>query len=621
MIKSSVELWRELSTIAEFEDVAYDEELKNTIARSLHLAPDRIANGLHEKSIPVERLLTVFLDALKPFSSMMGDLLRTYELAGAKSNNNNIKIEFDFDSVPKQYGLEAFKNYVSIVQERTDVKTKLRSPWLLLQYLGRFDHGSLNHKKNRSYPREIQKWLDAYNNDILPEHLPPFPIIRYNKGLSDILSIVEESLQRYRTEYDPSKGLYKSLRIARDKYDTNFWWAESDHWLGRFVEIFYEITSYYHNSLKGISESETAYYESILHDMNVVEIVTEKEKYDAICEILDMPFWKHRYEMYSAWVFTCIVDSFADLGISYNVVDRVLQFKFSGALLATLSVFDVQFEIWDEKRFEADNLTGKGRKKHIQPDYSIIQKGAESDVSCVLIECKQYKRPKNKNFADAINDYARACSDAKVFLVNYGCISKNLTAKIGIDVRRRYNCYGKMQPFTIQREDFIWNLREYIEAVWTEDQIKNNRELIVWEDRPEQLKVSLTWGCSPCDLDLIAMMRMPSDKEDYRIDYNNMGSESEFPYAFLDDDTRKGPGKETFLVKDIISGCYDIYVSNYSGEDEIDGEIKIRISSGQQSIIIAKKGIWKRGCLWHVGFLNSIGFINVDEWDWNKRIR
>ena len=619
MLKSSAELWRELSSVAKFEDVAYDEELKNTIARSLNLTPDRIEDELQEKSIPVERLLTVFLEALKPFSQMMGDLLRAYESAGAKSNNNNIMIEFDFDSVPKQYGLEAFRNYVSIVQERANVKTKLRSPWLLLQYLGRFDNGPLNRKKNSSYPIEIRKWLDAYNNDILPEHLPSFLKIRYNKGLSDIVSIVEESLQRYRAEYDPSKGLHKSMRIAGDKYDTKFWWAESDHWLGRFVEIFYEITSYYRNSLKGISESETAYYESILHNPDVVEVVTEKEKYDAICEILDMPFWKHRYEMYSAWVFTCIVDSVTDLGISYNVVDSVLQFKFSGALLATLSVFDVQFEIWAEKRFEADNLTGEGRKKHIQPDYSIIQRGSESDVSCVLIECKQYKRPNNKNFADAINDYAKACSDAKVFLVNYGRISKNLTARLGIDVRKRYNCYGKMQPHTIQREDFIRDLREYIEAIWTGNQIKNNREVTVWEDRPDQLKVSLSWECSPCDLDLIAIMRMPSDREDYRIDYNNMGSKSEFPYAFIDDDTRKGHGKETFLVKDIISGCYDIYVSNYSGEDEIDGEIRISISSGQQSIIVAKKGIWKKGCLWHVGFLNSIGFIKVDEWDWNKR--
>jgi hypothetical protein len=89
---STAELWKKLSDLANFEDSAYDKELKNSIAKKLNLDEKRFEEELGEKGISADRLLTAVLDALKPFSKMMGELLKTYEAAGAVSNNKNIQI-------------------------------------------------------------------------------------------------------------------------------------------------------------------------------------------------------------------------------------------------------------------------------------------------------------------------------------------------------------------------------------------------------------------------------------------------------------------------------------------------------------------------------------------------
>ena len=619
MITDSVELWRKLTTVADFKDVAYDEELKNAIASDLSINAEIIEEELRNKQISTGQLLTSVLNALMPFSQMMGELLNTYEKAGAKSNNNNIEIVFDFDTASTRYSLDSFRKKVSMINERMRVKTRLLNPWEFINHLKKYENAPTPFQRGEKvqYPPEIRKWFWEYQHDRLPEHLPSFPIthnMKLDYELNKVVDIVEDALQQYREEYIESKGLRESIRSACEKYNTDFWWAETDYWLGQFVKVYYEMVTYYQAyRTKNLTAIEV-YLKKILNDPNVVTVVTERDQYAAITDILDMPFWKYRYELYSAWVFTCIVDSVSALGIKYNVVDGILQFKFSGALLATINTPYVVFEIWAEKRFQADRLTGEGRKKHIQPDYSIIQKENGTDITSILIECKQYKKPNYKNFADAINDYSRAFPEAKVYLVNYGRITKSLVMRIGTDVKRRYNAYSRVRPVTSERTCFIWNLRDYIEGMWAENQFRHDRELIVWEKKPNQIKIELSWNCSPSDLDLAVTIKMPSIDEDYCVNWCEMGSEKEYPYTRLNCDTRKEPGRETILIKKMISGYYDIFIRNYSGEKMIDGNIVVSLFAGKRTIRVFKSGIWKQGCSWHIGIINTIGFVKLDEW-------
>lgn len=614
-ILSTAELWKKLSNLAKFEDSAYDKELKNSIAQKLKLDAKRFEEELGEKGISADRLLTAVLDALKPFSQMMGELLQTYEAAGAVSNNKNIQIRFNFDDGPEQYDLNAFRKKVEIIGDGVETRRKLIDPWKFLEPLYMYENKG-TFPKGYNFPKEIEQWLRDYENDILPEDFPDFPITGYgplDEKLCEILALAEEALQRYRREYDETIGWEQSLEIAKEKYKNKFWYAETDYWLAKFVKVFYDTTTY----LKRINNPNEMIgrIEKVLNDPKTVSWVTEKTLYKVLTDILDMPFWKHRYEMYSAWVFTCIAESVSDLGICYNVVNGILEFKFKETLLATVYLPDAEYEIWAEKRYKADKVTpGSGRKEHIQPDYSIIRRNKDSESFCALIECKQYKKSSTRNFAAAVNDYAGNVPDAKVFLVNYGPISKNLYINLNKDVRSRYHGYSRMRPDTRERKQFIDSLRDYLEGLWADIQLENNRELTVWENQPKEIKVELSWNGSPADLDLWAHIRMPFEGKDYSLNFQHMGSLTEFPYACLDGDMRKGPAKETILIKKGISGSYDVSVRNYSGEEDIDGEIRVKISSREQSFEITKTGRWEKNHIWHVGTINAFGFIRKDEW-------
>jgi hypothetical protein len=616
---STAELWKKLSDLANFEDSAYDKELKNSIAKKLNLDEKRFEEELGEKGISADRLLTAVLDALKPFSQMMGELLKTYEAAGAVSNNKNIQIRFNFDDGPEQYDLNAFRKKVEIIGDGVETRRKLIDPWKFLEPLYMYENKGTfpaHRMKGYNYPKEIEQWLRDYENDILPEHFPDFLLIGngfLDEKLGEILALAEEALQRYRREYDETIGWKQSFQNAKEKYDNTFWHAESDHWLSEFVKVFYDVTTY---SKEVISPyGMIGRIEKVLNDPKTVSRVTEKTLYRVLTDILDMPFWKHRYEMYSAWVFTCIAESVSDLGICYNVENGVLEFKFRETLLATVFLPDGDYEIWAEKRYKADHVTpGSGRKEHIQPDYSIIRRNKDSESFCALIECKQYKKSSTRNFAAAVNDYAGNVPDAKVFLVNYGPISKNLYVNLNKDVRSRYSGYSRMRPETNERNQFIGDLRDYLEGQWADIQFENNRELTVWEKRPEEIKVELLWKCSPKDLDLWTHIRMPFEGKDYSLNCRHMGSVTEFPYACLEKDMRNGPANETILIKKLISGSYDVSVRNYSREEDIDGEIRVKISSGDQFFEITKTGRWEKNHIWHVGTVNAFGFIKKNGW-------
>jgi uncharacterized protein YfaP (DUF2135 family) len=147
---------------------------------------------------------------------------------------------------------------------------------------------------------------------------------------------------------------------------------------------------------------------------------------------------------------------------------------------------------------------------------------------------------------------------------------------------------------------------------WAYWQLSQKKDLILWEDAPKQLKIELSWMDLPSDLDLEVALRDVNGN--YYVNYKNMGSNIKYPYAKLDMDVRNGPGTETIVLSKVKYGCYDVYVHNYTREEMIRGKIQVTISAGIQRETITKEGFWKGNCIWHVGILNAIGIIILDEW-------
>lgn len=165
---------------------------------------------------------------------------------------------------------------------------------------------------------------------------------------------------------------------------------------------------------------------------------------DDLEEILSLPAWKRRHELYSAWIFTLLLQSLRDHDVKLHHDNGRIAFAFRETLLATVLSKTVPLEIYAERRTPAINLTGHARKAAVQPDYSVWPSG--SGACKLVIECKQYKKSSTRNFADALNDYAAALRGARVVLANYGPVSPSVDDAIKDDRRDRCVAIGYVHP-------------------------------------------------------------------------------------------------------------------------------------------------------------------------------
>jgi hypothetical protein len=166
---------------------------------------------------------------------------------------------------------------------------------------------------------------------------------------------------------------------------------------------------------------------------------------EALTEVLSLPIWQKRYELYSAWVFTRFLAALTGHQIELHHEDGCLRFAFHETLLATVLSRPKPLDVYAEKRIKAHALRGHGRVSAIQPDYSAWTQG---NGECKLaIECKHYKKASTVNFSDALIDYSTNLPEARVLLVNYGPIKAALMAmtSAGGDEKRRF-CWGNVNP-------------------------------------------------------------------------------------------------------------------------------------------------------------------------------
>src|SRR5262249_44327360 len=146
-----------------------------------------------------------------------------------------------------------------------------------------------------------------------------------------------------------------------------------------------------------------------------MRLVNVKTSVQILYEFLSLPIWKARHELYAAWIFCEIINAIESDRPHIHANGQQLVFSFSGAHLATLQSYSPNLQLWCELRTPLKNPRGKSRKNAIQPDYSLaIGPVNYTKNTIIVVECKQYKVPSIKNFADALRDYAVGRENARV---------------------------------------------------------------------------------------------------------------------------------------------------------------------------------------------------------------
>lgn len=152
----------------------------------------------------------------------------------------------------------------------------------------------------------------------------------------------------------------------------------------------------------------------------------------ALEEILALPLWQARSQLYSVWLVT-VVESAVPEYIRFELrpIDGRLKFAFEKTLVASLTCGATVIELLAEVKTTAHTdvaLAGKSRVSAIQPDY--ILRELEGGKVLYVLEAKQYRKGSKGNFSAALRDYAEVLDTALVAIANYGSVPTSLKEAI-----------------------------------------------------------------------------------------------------------------------------------------------------------------------------------------------
>jgi hypothetical protein len=436
---------------------------------------DPLAETLDQalSAVSMSHFLNSFFGSVSPYVGMMRDLLAYFEAAEATEGPTQWILVLGEGEEALDFDLEAFKRWISRYDTpRPDMRSvpvlDYKGLWKLREHFFPLASGYSSAETYPAQPTprvqepELAVWLSAYERgQYLPLPSIVGQILTEDGPAGDVAALLVEiyetilSVARTRTELQ-EKG-HSAPSQSNDFWGLrNLWYFESDYWVrGRVFDLISWRQA--QPALRTtVEEGLGRQFANLPRRRTRVGVrLTDLE------EILSLPAWHRRHELYSDWILTLLLGAIRDHDIELHHEKGRIAFAFRERLLATIHSKIPTLGVYAERKTAATDLVGHGRKAAVQPDYTVwpIDSG-----SCKLaVECKQYKTSSTRNFADALNDYASALSAARVVLANYGPVSQSVHDAIEKNRRGRCVAIGFVHPEEPKAcQKFCENIKEVI---------------------------------------------------------------------------------------------------------------------------------------------------------------
>jgi hypothetical protein len=600
----------------------YDVPLEDAINAMLFPgSPASLTDNLTARPGTSEEFLAAFFVAQKPFSLMMTEVLGFFERANARYGDDNLRIAFNFEKGKElTVNLRHFREWEAFLQkiavERSTWEWSIDALWQLTN--------SLVALLGLSYPSElpdptdpsVRQWVDRGKPQDWSD--PPRIPSSGNDGFDRIVRQCQRLLDGYRAAcraIAPNREAFIEVgrQAMRDLSATDvevargaeriyaLWQPETDFWAKTFAKA---VTAAVEQVEAGVlipSPGFFANYEAALTSMDRGSIIADELR-EAFRELLNLPIWQRRHELYAVWVGSQIAGALDDVQAVYHVVDGVLRFPFSGAHLATFIDRDSDILMfWTElrSRLTANSLVGR---KNIQPDYRVVKLPFEPERNTTLVvECKQYRRSSLGEFSNALNDYARGCPNAVVILVNNGPIGPGLTNRIDPRHADRTHAVSEFRP---DNPGPLTQFRSLVRSSVLGPEPESDDHPEIAEDEPLQGIIRLNWDDQFADLDLIVRFTPSMGLGEHTVSYSARGSRDTWPRLYLDEDVQAGPGEEIVRSDSWKPGTYDVFVHNYS-DDRCPAAVGVKVTVhhphySSPLFIDGERVPAGRGSYWHV---------------------
>jgi hypothetical protein len=585
MIVSPAELWKCLCSNAGLElklskgKPGRDADMEDALRVALNV-PDNAPSFevwlnddalLPNPTVSTETLLIEVIKSQSGFAQMMQDILDVLIDANAVHASNQLSVEFKFDEVndPIKATLEQFRETVKRTKSIVEKRPKLPSSSQMCELAGvlrkyRQDKNSSSQRQTDDFPAiaPVNK-TGNLNVDI---------------KLDTIVDLVFGTIELWRQYGETPSLLRQNLYGDKNSFASELFSqlnAFSDYWDINVLESVKELSEQI-SSGKQDAEEVCTTLNTVLSKIQWSHIWVEKT-FEDLLDILNLPAWKRRHELYSVWIGTRVLAVTRSVvpDMRFHLVDDVLSFAFGGSRLATYNWNNKQYDIWAELRSALVGQSAK-RKKAIQPDFRVLQvelsKSSDSQTIYVL-ECKHYLNANKKNFTQAAIDYARSCPQAKVHLVNHGPADEQaLSESLPPELQARTSFIGVATPLRELSERVVSNsIRnvlfpgEHPSSTPTRDESdQTSMNFVEVFDANSRGYIELDWDDTLADMDLSLQIISLSGQVLGVVDFRNKGFLDVAPFARFDSDVRSGPGKERIDISRWSSDCYRVIVTNYS---------------------------------------------------------
>ncbi len=600
LLQSASDVWKFLKKQGGLDTNLYDDDLEEELRIRLAIPSQSSFEDILENT-STEDFIVAFFQTVQPYAEMMTDLLCMFEKAGAKQTNKNIAISFDFrQDIPElEFDLSNFRKWIESWKKVSGIylanKWDKNNIWRL--------NAVLRENNENIQNQNLQIWLSQYlEQKVWPDIPLPTPCsdnLELNKTLAKVWRVWNEVVIES-SKYGKERAILKKKGLGRrdnlsesdqqitqeeqDRWSTELLaYIDSDNWSASLAKGAYlkieRISRLEHQSQLNEATRLREELENVFSQIPKVEVERET-LVQHLQDFLQLPLWKYRYELYSIWIATQILDSLENHPIRIHQADGTLKFSFSGTHFATVDDFEPRLHIWTELRSPLKNPIGKGRLRSIQPDYSLVIDPITSPESSLLVvECKQYSKASAKNFSSALSDYARGRPNAHVIIVNYGSANQNILDKVDLEVRNRTHLIGMMRPNSIASQT---EFKKLIKGALPQS-ATSSKDQSVFNSLIKGGRATLTWGDTPQDLDL--HLRVEAITDTYSICYSNKGSIITKPWATLHEDIRSGNGFEIIKIAKWVKGKYYFAVHNYSGDASLSTcHATFTITNGEQEL-------------------------------------
>lgn len=540
--------------------------------------------------VTIEQLLIAVLRSQAGFALMMEDILNVLIVADARQSTHRLSVEFKFDKVddPIKATLEQFRESVQRVQRVLKLRPKL---------------------PNHNVMRTLSQILRGFCAEVPTTRPNNFPLVSAiassgNAGVDSRLELLARLVSDFRVLWRSHGAtraeVYASAMSLVDQENTALRGqlvAATDFWdvgvLAGAQEISKQVSSgqlvagdaleKLNEALKGI-EWGSAWVERTVQEL---------------LDLLSLPAWRRRHELYSVWVGTRLLDVVSRTvpDMHFHPVNGVLSFEFGGSRLASFNWNNKQFDIWAELRSDLVGRSAK-RKKGIQPDFRVLQPALSTSTNAqtvYVLECKHYLQASASNFVQAASDYARSCPDARVHVVNHGPANvSELMAALPVEQQAKVGFIGSATP---QHEAATGALCQEIRNALFPNlpRVASSPDHAASKTPREEFTlayslvghVQLEWDESLKDMDLALRIVDPHGKIAHCIDFSRKGRLDAPPFAQFDQDIRKGPGVERIVISAWHFDHYELIATNYSRTGWLTPDaLRCRIFTDQGETVI-----------------------------------